>query len=111
LLSSCNISNYPIENKANNDANCQFQYLEIKYNEQLKRFKGCNGTVTIPKSYAKLSDFLVEYIVLIANIDISCEPTKVKEQLKKVKINISSNNEFDSHDNYEGHSNDNINEY
>jgi hypothetical protein len=78
ILSSCDISNYIDEKNVIDDKNCRRQVFEIRYNDQIRTFKGCDENFLIPSKYADLSGFLAEFVSLKANIDIRSERRKDK---------------------------------
>jgi len=79
ILSSCNISYYKDVDNTIDIKNCRRRVLEIKFNNQIKTFKGCDDTLQIPACYSELNALLIEYIALKASIDIKSERKKVKK--------------------------------
>ena len=68
ILSSYDLSSYPDETIDMDSIQCYNpnSYLEIRFNDQKKIFKGC---IWVPKYYLKLGDFMWEYISLRSGID------------------------------------------
>jgi len=79
ILSSHDISSYQSDNSIIIDKNCRLRVLEIKFNNQIKIFKGCDDAFLVPKGYAELSDFLAEIIALKTDTNIKSYHKKVKK--------------------------------
>ena len=69
ILSTCDIASIPIaENTETNSNDQRYSILEIRYNGNIKTYK---GYIRIPFYYAKLSGFIWEYIKLLSGVEAS----------------------------------------